>query len=65
MTFKNETAENKLIYLAEEEIDQLFKATYLPPPSNQNAGRKNIPEEKQEAIQARDRAMLAVFTDAG
>ena len=51
LTFKNETAENKLTYLTEEEIDQLFK--------------KNIPEEKQEAIQARDRAMLAVFYGCG
>ncbi|NQZ74946.1 MAG: tyrosine-type recombinase/integrase [Ekhidna sp.] len=60
LTFKNETAENKLIYLTEEEIDQLFKATYLPSPT-----KKNIPEEKQEAIQARDRAMLAVFYGCG
>lgn len=60
LTFKNETAENKLVYLTEEEVTDLFKATYLPPPS-----KKNIPEEKQEAIQARDRAMLAVFYGCG
>jgi len=32
LTFKNETAENKLTYLTEEEVTDLFNATYLPSP---------------------------------
>lgn len=59
INLKDEETENRIIYLTIEEIQQLFKATYeqeKPP---------NKPPEVLEAIQARDRAMLAVFYGCG
>lgn len=59
ITLKDEETESKIIYLTEEEINQLFKATY------QVDRKKQISEEMQEALCARDRAMLSVFYGCG
>jgi len=56
----NERTEHKLIYLTEEEITDLFKATYQP-----IEDRKYISVAVHEAIQLRDRAMLAIFYGCG
>ena len=60
ITLKDEETENRIIYLTEEEIHQLFKATrqVVEP-------RERINVRTYEAIQARDRAMLAVFYGCG
>ncbi len=55
----NEENENKLIYLTEAEIRQLFEAT------QKATSNKNKSAEVVTAIQARDRAMLAVFYGCG
>jgi len=60
LAFKNELSAHRIIYLTEEEISQLFKATYQRPP-----GRRIMSEVKIEAIQARDRAMLSVYYGCG
>ena len=55
----NEESENKLIYLTEGEIRELFEAT------QKATSNKNKSAEVVTAIQARDRAMLAVFYGCG
>jgi len=64
---RDEETESKITYLTIDEINLLFKATYNPPekPAHRKGGRPNIPETIYEAIQARDRAMLAVFYGCG
>ncbi len=57
---KNEETEPRMIYLTVEEINLLFAATYRI-----GNPRPNIPDEVLEAIQSRDRAMLAVFYGCG
>lgn len=55
-----EETEGKLIYLTVDEIKQLFKATDRLPERKPNTNQQVI-----EAIQARDRAMLAIFYGCG
>ncbi len=56
----NEEGNHKVIFLTEEEIKQLFEASY------QTGGRKpNMPEPVLAAILARDRAMLAIYYGCG
>ncbi len=57
---ENEETEHKLTYLTEEEIDLLFKASRQTDQRNPNKS-----PAIHEAIQARDRAMLAVFYGCG
>jgi integrase/recombinase XerD len=57
---KDEAADHRLTYLTIDEINLLFKATYQEPEK-----KPNTSEEVVEAIQARDRAMLAVFYGCG
>ena len=56
----NEATEQVPLYLTEAEITLLFKATYHPGTPNQNASPAIV-----EALQMRDRAMLAVFYGCG
>jgi len=61
LQIKNEEADAKAIpVLTEEEIQFLFKATYKTPDRKPNISDKQI-----EAIQSRDRAMLAIFYGCG
>ncbi|WP_425391696.1 tyrosine-type recombinase/integrase [Ekhidna sp.] len=60
ITLKDEETVNKIIYLTEEEIRLLFKATY-----QEWEKKLNVSPEVSEAIRARDRAMLAVFYGCG
>jgi len=53
----NEEAVQQLTYLTEEEIKKLFEATHLPNERTYNT--------YYEALQSRDRAMLAVFYGCG
>lgn len=55
---KDEETENKIIYLTEEEIYELFKAA-------EKTNTINKTHEVAEAIKARDKAMLAVFYGCG
>ena len=56
----NEATSHRLVYLTESEIQDLFKATY------QEIDReKQLSEKVQEALCARDRAMLAIFYGCG
>ena len=57
---RDEETESKIIYLSEEEINLLFKATYQRPEKKPNTSEAVI-----EAIQSRDRAMLAIFYGCG
>jgi integrase/recombinase XerD len=61
LQIKNEEANVKAIpVLTEEEIQMLFRSTYKPLES-----RYDIPSERTEAMQSRDRAMLATFYGCG
>ena len=60
INLKDEETESKIIYLSEEEIQLLFKATYQKPEK-----KPNTSEAVFEAIQSRDRAMLAIFYGCG
>lgn len=61
LPIKNEEDQGKTIpVLSEEEIQLLFKSTYRAPERRPNLNDKQI-----EAIQARDRAMLAIFYGCG
>jgi integrase/recombinase XerD len=57
---KDEETTPKIIYLTVDEINLLFKTTYREPEKKPNTSQKII-----EAIQGRDRAMLAVFYGCG
>jgi len=56
----NEETEHKITYLTEEEIHLLFKVTYQKPEK-----QPNTTEAIYEAIQSRDRAMLAIYYGCG
>lgn len=61
LNIRNEEQDPKSIaVLTEEEIQQLFKATYREPEK-----KYNIPSVRVEAMQARERAMLAIFYGCG
>lgn len=60
ITLKDEETENRIIYLTVDEIQHLFKTTYHRPEK-----KPSVTPEVLEAIQARDRAMLAVFYGCG
>lgn len=65
LQIKNEEAEPKSIpVLTEEEIQQLFKATYKTS-QPYNRPHYNLNAAQVEAMQARDRAMLAIFYACG
>lgn len=57
---ENEETEHQPVYLTAEEIHQLFEATYQIPEN-----KPNISPVILEAMQARDRTMLAVFYGCG
>lgn len=57
---ENEETESKIIYLTVDEIQLLFKSTYQQPEKKPNAS-----DVVYEAIQSRDRAMLAIFYGCG
>jgi integrase/recombinase XerD len=62
LQIKNEEADAKQIHvLTEEEIQLLFKATY----KIQEQPHHNLSAAQVEAMQARDRAMLAIFYGCG
>ena len=62
LSLKNEQADPKSIaVLSEEEIQLLFKATYKKPERKPNC----LNDTQIEALQARDRAMLAVYYGCG
>lgn len=62
LILKNEEADPKSIaVLSEEEIQLLFKATHKKPTRNPNC----MNDEQMEALQARDRAMLAIYYGCG
>ena len=65
LQIKNEEAEPKSIpVLTEEEIQQLFKATYKTS-QPYNRPHYNLNAAQVEAMQARDRTMLAIFYGCG
>lgn len=65
LQIKNEEAEPKSIpVLTEEEIQQLFKATYKTS-QPYNRPHYNLNASQVEAMQARDRAMLSIFYGCG
>jgi len=57
---ENEETESRITYLTTEEINLLFKTTYQEPEKRLNTNQTII-----EALQARDRAMLAIFYGCG
>lgn len=57
---ENEETEHKIIYLTVDEIQLLFKSSYQQPEK-----KPNTSEAVYEAIQSRDRVMLAVFYGCG
>lgn len=60
ITLKDEEAEQKVTYLTTDEIQDLFKATY-----QKQKARYNVSETTQEAMQARERALLTIFYGCG
>lgn len=62
LPIRNEETDARQIHvLTEEEIQLLFKATYKKPERNPNC----MNDEQMEALQARDRAMLAIYYGCG
>jgi len=62
LSLKNEAGDAKSVaVLTEEEIQLLFKASYQKPARNPNC----MNDEQMEALQARDRAMLAIYYGCG
>jgi len=62
LSLRNEEGDPKSVaVLSEEEIQLLFKATHKKPDRNPNT----MDDEQMEALQARDRAMLAVYYGCG
>lgn len=57
---KREEPGRRIVYLTEEEVQQLFKATEQQPDP-----RPDLPDSRIEAMQSRDRAMLAIFYGCG
>ncbi len=57
---KREEPGRRIVYLSEEETQQLFKASYGQPDP-----RPDLPDRLIEAMQGRDRAMLAIFYGCG
>ncbi len=57
---KREEPGRRIVYLTEEETQQLFKATEQQPDP-----RPGLPDRMIEAMQSRDRAMLAIFYGCG
>ena len=57
---QNEENQSRLVFITEEEITLLFKVTH-----QQIEAREGINLAKYEAIQSRDRAMLAVYYGCG
>jgi len=57
---KSEESVSSLVYLTLEEINLLFKTTYQEPENKPNTSPRTM-----EAIQSRDRAMLAIFYGCG
>lgn len=57
---KREEPGRRIVYLTEEEVQQLFKASYQQPDP-----RPDLPDSRIEAMQSRDRAMLAIFYGCG
>lgn len=57
---KREEPGRRIIYLTEEETQQLFKASHQQPDP-----RPDLPDSRVEAMQSRDRAMLAIFYGCG
>ena len=55
----NEETQSKAIFLTEEEIKLLFEASYLA------EVKANTPNKIKEALQSRDRAMLAIYYGCG
>lgn len=56
----NEETENRIVYLTEEETRELFEAT-----TKSGINKPNISARILEAIQSRDRAMLAIYYGCG
>ena len=57
---RKEEGEQRLVVLSEEEVQQLFAATYKPYET-----RISLSLNRIEAMQARDRAMLAIYYGCG
>ena len=57
---KREEPGRRIVFLTEGETQQLFDATYKQPDP-----RPDMPDSRVEAMQSRDRAMLAVFYGCG
>jgi integrase/recombinase XerD len=57
---KREEPGRRIVYLTEEEVQQLFIASYQPAEP-----KPDLPDSRIEAMQSRDRAMLAIFYGCG
>jgi integrase/recombinase XerD len=57
---KREEPGRRIVFLTEEEVQQLFNATYKQPDQ-----KPDLSDSKIEAMQSRDRAMLAIFYGCG
>src|SRR5688572_3712863 len=53
---KREEPGRRIVFLTEEEVRQLFAASYQP-----QERRPDLPDSRIEAMQSRDRAMLSIF----
>ncbi len=67
---KREEPGRKIVYLTEEEVQQLFKATHLSAHDLREAARaahtkSSLSDAQIEAMHSRDRAMLAIFYGCG
>src|SRR5258708_7304742 len=67
---KREEPGRRIVYLTEEETQQLFKATYLSAHDLREAAKAahtkcSMTDAQVEAIHSRDRAMLAIFYGCG
>lgn len=60
LNIENEETESRIVYLTEEETRELFEAT-----TKSGVNKPNISATILEAIQSRDRAMLAIFYGCG
>jgi integrase/recombinase XerD len=67
---KREEPGRRIVFLTEEEVQQLFKATYLSAHDLREAARSantkcSLTDAQVEAMHGRDRAMLAIFYGCG